>query len=75
MIMSTTTGLEELLREKAQLQDDLQSLCKDEKHFAQELRLVEEKIAVRELEDKIKAKHEVINNLVSKKRKLEDRVK
>jgi len=75
MIMSTTTGLEELLREKALLQDDLQSLCKDEKHFAQKLRLIEEEIAVRELEDKIRAKHEVISNLVSKKRNLEERVK
>lgn len=75
MIMSTATGLEELLREKAQLKDDLQSLCKDEKHFAQKLRLVEEEIAVRELEDKIRAKHVVLNNLVSKKRNLEERVK
>lgn len=73
--MSTATGLEELLREKAQLQDDLQSLCKEEKHFAQKLRLVEETIAVRELEGKIKAKQVVINHLVSKKRNLEEKVK
>ena len=75
MIMSTATELEELLREKAQLKDDLRSLREEEKHFAQELRLVEETIAVRELEDKIKAKQVVINNLVSKKRNLEEKVK
>lgn len=73
--MSTAAGLEELLREKAHLNDDLQSLCEEEKHFAQKLRLVEEKIAVRELEDMIRAKHVIINNLESKKRKLEERAK
>ena len=73
--MSTATELEELLREKAQLKDDLRSLREEEKHFAQELNLVEETIAVRELEDKIKAKQVVINNLVSKKRNLEEKVK
>ena len=73
--MSTATELEELLREKAQLKGDLRSVCEEEKHFAQELRLVEETIAVRELEDKIKAKQVVINNLVSKKRNLEEKVK
>jgi len=71
--MSTTTGLEELLREKTQLKDDLQSLCEQKKHLAYNLRIVEEQKVVHELEDKIKAKRVVMEQLRTKKIELEKR--
>lgn len=73
MIMSTTIGLEELLREKAQLTRILQSIVEEEKHLGQKLRIVEEKIAVQELKDKIKAKRAVMEQLKTKIIELEKR--
>ncbi len=73
MIMSTTIGLEELLRKKAHLKNNLQSLCEEEKHLAHKFRILEEQKVVHELEDKIKAKQVVIGQLRTKKIELEKR--
>lgn len=73
MTMSTTNGLEELLREKAQLRNDLQSLYEEEKHLAQKLRMVEEKIAIHDLKEKINAKRAVVEQLRNKLTQLEKR--
>ena len=71
MIMSTTIGLEELLRKKAHLKNNLQSLCEEERHLAHKFRILEEQKVVHELEDKIKAKQVVIGQLRIKKIELE----
>ncbi len=71
--MSATTEPEELLREQERLKDGLQSLSEEEKHLFQKLRIVEEKIAIQELKDKIKAKRVVTEQLKTKITELEKR--
>ena len=69
--MSLTTELEELLKEKAQLQKILQSIEEEEKYQEERLRIFEEKIAIQALKEKIKAKQLVVEKLKSKKWNLE----
>lgn len=71
MIMITKTGPEELLRAKAQLKDDLQFLSEEEEHLVQKLRIVEEKMAIQEIKDKIKAKRVITEQLKTKITELE----
>ena len=72
--MSLTTELEELLKEKAQLQGLLQSIEEEEKYLGKKLRIVEEKITTRVLKEKIKAKRAVVEQLKSKILNLEKRL-
>ncbi len=71
--MVTMTGPDELLRVKAQLKDDLQSLSKEEEYLVQKLRIIEEKMAIQEIKDKIKAKRVVTEQLKTKITELEKR--
>ncbi len=73
--MSLTTELEELLKEKAQLQRILQSTEEEEKYLGKRLRIVEEKITIQVLKEKIKAKREVVEQIKSKIWDLEKRLK
>ncbi len=71
--MVTMTGPDELLRVKAQLKDDLQSLSKEEEYLVQKLRIIEEKMAIQEIKNKIKAKRVVTEQLKTKITELEKR--
>jgi len=73
--LSLTTELEELLEEKAQLNGMLQYIEKEEKDLGQRLRIVQEKIEIQMLKEKIKAKRAVVEQLKSKIWNLEKRLK
>jgi len=70
-----TTELEELLGKKAQLNGMLQSIEEEEKDLGQRLRIVQEKIEIQVLKEKIKAKRAVVEQLKSKIWNLEKRLK
>ncbi len=73
--MSLTTELEELLKEKAQLQKILQSIDEEEKYQEERLRTVEEQMSIQVLKEKIKAKRAVVEQLKSKMWNLEKGLK
>ena len=52
----------------------LQSMVDEEKYLGQRLRIVEEKLAVRMLREKVKAKRAVLDQLKSKIKELENRL-
>jgi predicted nucleic acid-binding Zn-ribbon protein len=72
--LSSTTELEGLLKEREQLTRTLQAIVNEEKHLGQELRIVQEKIAVAELREKIKAKRAVVEQLRYKVTELKKRL-
>jgi len=69
-----STQLEELQKKKAQLENELGSFDGEIKTIGTSLEVLEEKVEIRELEDKIKAKRAVVEQLESKKRNLEDQL-
>lgn len=76
--LSLATELEELqnLRaNKAELKNKLQSMEQAEKTLGVRMKVLEEKLEVRDLEEKIRAKHAVVEGLKSKIRELENRLK
>ena len=73
--MSLTTELEELLKEKAQLQKILQSIEEEEKYQEKRLRIFEEQMSIQVLNEKIKAKRAVVEQLKSKMWNLEKGLK
>ncbi len=74
-ILSLTTELEELLKEKTQLQKISQSIEEEEKYLAKRLRILEEKIEIQVLREKIGAKRAAVEQLKSKIWNLEKRLK
>jgi len=73
--LSLTTELEGLVGEKAQLKGMLQSIEEEEKYLGKRLRIVEEKIEIKVLKEKIKAKRAVVEQLKSRIWNLEKRLK
>lgn len=73
--MSMTTETEGLLREKAQLKKTLQDVEDEEKYLGEKLRIIEEKLEIQGLREKIRAKRVVVDQLKSKIRELEGRLK
>ena len=72
--MSMSTQLEELQKKKAQLENELGSVDEEVSAIGASLELLEEKVEVRELEDKVKAKRAVVEQLEAKKRNLENQL-
>lgn len=73
--MSSSTQLEQLQRKKAELENALRSLDEKEKNLGASMTITEEKWAVHELEEKVKAKRAIVEQLESKKRELENKLK
>lgn len=76
--MSLTTDPEELqnLRaQRAELKDKLQSIEETEKNLSVRMKVLEEKLAIRGLEQRIQAKSAVVEELKAKMRELENRLK
>jgi uncharacterized coiled-coil protein SlyX len=73
--LNSPTELDELLREKAQLTRMLQSMAEEEKYLGKRFRIVEEKLEIQELKEKVKAKRAVLEQLKSKIGELEKRFK
>lgn len=72
--MSNTTELEGLLKEKEQFEKVMQSLDEEEKYLGKRFRIVEVKVAIQELKEKVKAKRAVVEQLRSKVKALEERL-
>lgn len=70
-----STELEELRKRKTQLENELRSFDEQEKAIGTSLRMLEEKMAVHELEEKVKAKRAAVEQLESRKRNLEDQLR
>lgn len=73
--MSLSTQLEQFQRKKAELKNELQSMEQREKALRETIMMLEEKMAIHELEEKVKAKRAVVERLESKKRDLVRRLK
>ena len=72
--MSISTQSEELQKKRAQWENELRSFDEKEKTIGTSLKVLEEKVEVRELEDKVKAKRAIVEQLESKKRNLENQL-
>lgn len=73
--LSLSTQLEQFQRKKAELKNELQSMEQREKALGETIKMLEEKMAIQELEEKVKAKRAVVERLESKKRDLVRRLK
>lgn len=73
--MSITTQFEELEKEKERLKKILISVEEEEKYLGNRLRVIEEKIAIQVLKEKIKARRAVVDQLKSRLWALEKRMK
>ena len=71
--MSMSTQSEELQKKRAQLENELRSFDEKEKTIGTSMKVLEEK-EVRELEDKVKAKRAVVEQMEAKKRNLENQL-
>ena len=73
--LSLSTQLEEVQKKKAELKNALQSYEQMEGTLGESIRILEEKLSIQELEEKVKARRAVVDNLESKRRDLERRLK
>jgi predicted nucleotidyltransferase component of viral defense system len=67
--------LEEQQKLVCELKDQLQSMEKEEKELTEKVRILETKLVVQDLQDKIKVKSEAINQLRSKATELEEKLR
>ena len=54
--MSLSIGLEQLHRKRVVLEDELHSIVKKERTLEEDVEILEEKLAIRELEEKLRAR-------------------
>lgn len=73
--MSILAQLEELQRRKAELQNELRSLQEKKKILGAQEHLLEEKLAIQELEGKVRAGRSIVEQLEAKIVDLERRLK
>ncbi|MCK5562595.1 hypothetical protein KAI30_00355 [Candidatus Bathyarchaeota archaeon] len=69
-----STQLEQIHRTKAELEKELRRLEEKERNLGASIKVTEEKRAVQELEEKLKAKRAIVEQLESRKRNLENRL-
>lgn len=69
-----STQLEQIHRAKAELEMELRRLEEKERNLGASIKVTEEKRAVQELEEKLKAKRAIVEQLESRKRNLENRL-
>ena len=69
-----STQLEQIHRPKAELEKELRRLEEKERNLGASIKVTEEKRAVQELEEKLKAKRAIVEQLESRKRNLENRL-
>lgn len=67
--------LEEQQKLVCELKDQLQSIEKEEKELTENVRLLETKLVVQDLQEKIKVKSEAINQLRNKATELEEKLR
>ena len=73
--MSLWHEIEDLQKKKAELEFQLHSIEEKEKTLAERARMLEEKLAIHELEEHLKIKNETVEKLESRVRDLERRLK
>jgi predicted RNase H-like nuclease (RuvC/YqgF family) len=66
--------IEDLQKKKAELEFQLHSIEEKEKTLEERARLLEEKLAIQQLEEKLKTKTEVVEKLETKVNELEQRL-
>lgn len=69
-----STQLEQIHRTRAELEKELRHLEEKERNLGASIKVTEEKRAVQELEEKLKAKRAIVEQLESRKRNLENRL-
>lgn len=69
-----STQLEQIHRTKAELEKELRRLEEKERNLGASIKVTEEKRTVQELEEKLKAKRAIVEQLESRKRNLENRL-
>ncbi len=71
----SSTELEQIQKKKSELANELRSMEQREKALAEGIKILEEKFAIQELEEQVKAKRAALDRLESKRKELEKRIK
>lgn len=72
--MSATAELEQLQKKKIELENEWASLEQKEKSLGENIKILKEKMAVHDLQEKVKAKHAFVEQLESTKKDLEQKL-
>ncbi len=72
--MSTTAELEQLQKKKTELENEWASLEQREKSMGESIKILKEKMAVHDLQEKVKAKRAFVEQLESTKKDLEQKL-
>ena len=70
----SSSQLEEIEKKRVELKNELQYIEQKERALGESIRILEEKLAIRELEDRVKLKRQAMDRLASRKRDLERRL-
>ena len=73
--MSVSTQLEQIQKKKAELKNELQSMEHKERGLGESIKVLEEKMMIHDLEERVKAKRAIVERLEFRKRDLEKRLK
>ncbi len=70
----SSSQLEQIEKKRVELKNELQYIEQKERTLGESIRILEEKLAIRELEDRVKLKRQAMERLASRKRDLERRL-
>jgi len=73
--LSLSTQLEQIQKKKAELKNELQSMEQKERALGEGIKVLEERMTIHDLEERVKAKRAVVERLEFRKRDLEKRLK
>jgi len=73
--LSLSTQLEQIQKKKAELKNELQSMEHKERALGESIKVLEERMTIHDLEERVKAKRAVVERLEFRKRDLEKRLK
>ncbi len=73
--LSVSTQLEQIQKKKAELKNELQSMEHKERGLGESIKVLEEKMMIHDLEERVKAKRAIVERLEFRKRDLEKRLK
>jgi len=73
--LSDAAKLEQLQKKKAELETTLKSLRDKEKTLGADVKILEEEVAIQEIEEQLKAKRAIVKRLETKQRGLKKRLK
>lgn len=70
----SSSQLDQIEKKRVELKSELQAIEQRERTLGESIRMLEEKLAIRELEDRVRVKRQAMERLESRKRDLERRL-